>query len=40
MPSTTRPLTDVSIHPTADVQTVAIGEGSKVWQFCVVLEGR
>jgi UDP-2-acetamido-3-amino-2,3-dideoxy-glucuronate N-acetyltransferase len=27
------------IHPTADVQSTAIGRGSKVWQFCVVLKG-
>lgn len=25
------------IHPTADVQARAIGEGTRVWQFCVVL---
>ena len=25
------------IHPMADVQCENIGEGSKVWQFCVVL---
>lgn len=27
------------IHPLADVQTNAIGEGSKVWQFVVILPG-
>lgn len=27
------------IHPSADVQTQAIGEGTRVWQFCVILEG-
>jgi acetyltransferase-like isoleucine patch superfamily enzyme len=27
-----------SIHPTADVQTRHIGEGTRIWQFCVVLE--
>ena len=27
------------IHPLADVKTQQIGEGSRVWQFCVVLEG-
>jgi len=27
------------VHPLADVQTQAIGLGSKVWQFCVVLKG-
>ncbi len=25
------------IHPTADVQTASIGEGSKIWQFCIIL---
>lgn len=25
------------IHPTADVQTAAIGAGTRVWQFCVIL---
>ena len=27
----------ISIHPTADVQTSHIGEGTRIWQFCVVL---
>lgn len=27
------------IHPTSDVQTVSIGEGTRIWQFCVVLKG-
>lgn len=27
------------IHPLADVQTKNIGEGTKVWQFSVILEG-
>lgn len=27
------------IHPLADVQTGAIGEGTQIWQFCVVLKG-
>lgn len=27
------------IHPLADVQTSKIGEGTFVWQFCVVLKG-
>lgn len=27
------------IHPTADVQTQAIGEGTQVWQYTVVLAG-
>ena len=26
------------IHPLADVQTIDIGEGTKVWQFCVILK--
>lgn len=27
------------IHPLADVQTNQIGEGTNIWQFCVVLKG-
>lgn len=27
------------IHPLADVQSVNIGTGTKIWQFCVVLPG-
>ena len=27
------------IHPLADVQTAAIGTGTRIWQFCVVLPG-
>lgn len=27
------------IHPLSDVQTTQIGEGTKVWQYCVVLSG-
>ena len=27
------------IHPLSDVQSPSIGEGTSVWQFCVVLEG-
>lgn len=27
------------IHPSADVQSPSIGEGSRIWQFCVVLPG-
>ncbi len=27
------------IHPTADVQTAHIGEGTTIWQFSVVLQG-
>ena len=26
------------IHPLSDVQTSAVGEGTKIWQFCVVLK--
>jgi acetyltransferase-like isoleucine patch superfamily enzyme len=26
------------IHPLSDVQTTNIGEGTRIWQFCVVLE--
>lgn len=29
----------VAIHPLADVQTQAIGEGTRIWQFAVVLGG-
>jgi len=28
-----------SIHPSADVNAKAIGEGTRIWQFCVVLPG-
>ena len=27
------------IHPLSDVQTENIGEGTRIWQFCVVLPG-
>ena len=27
------------IHPLADIQSETIGNGTKVWQFCVVLAG-
>jgi acetyltransferase-like isoleucine patch superfamily enzyme len=27
------------IHPLADVQASAVGEGTRIWQFCVVLAG-
>lgn len=30
---------DFFIHPTADVHTSAIGAGSRIWQFVVVLPG-
>ncbi|MCH5719968.1 acyltransferase [Niabella hibiscisoli] len=29
----------LKIHPLADVQSSKIGEGSMVWQFCVILKG-
>lgn len=29
----------MKIHPTADVQTTKVGEGTLVWQFAVILEG-
>ena len=25
------------IHPSSDVQTVSIGDGSRIWQYCVIL---
>ena len=28
----------IKIHPLADVQTEKIGEGTTIWQFCVILE--
>jgi len=28
----------IKIHPTADVQTSKIGDGTIIWQFCVVLK--
>jgi len=28
-----------NIHPTAEVQTASIGEGTCIWQFCIVLAG-
>jgi UDP-2-acetamido-3-amino-2,3-dideoxy-glucuronate N-acetyltransferase len=28
-----------SLHPTADVHTRAIGDGTTIWQYCVVLAG-
>jgi UDP-2-acetamido-3-amino-2,3-dideoxy-glucuronate N-acetyltransferase len=27
------------IHPTAEVQSKNIGEGTKIWQYCIVLKG-
>jgi UDP-2-acetamido-3-amino-2,3-dideoxy-glucuronate N-acetyltransferase len=31
-------LSNYYIHPISDVQTKHIGEGTKIWQFCVVLK--
>lgn len=31
-------MSNIKIHPLADVQTVLIGEGTTIWQFSVVLE--
>jgi UDP-2-acetamido-3-amino-2,3-dideoxy-glucuronate N-acetyltransferase len=28
----------IKIHSTADVQSKSIGEGTMIWQFCVILE--
>lgn len=28
----------IKIHPLADVQTTSIGNGTTVWQFCVILK--
>lgn len=28
-----------NIHPMSDVQSQAIGEGTRIWQYCVVLAG-
>lgn len=33
-----RPTHNDMIHPTADVQTKNIGEGTRIWQYCVVLK--
>jgi len=30
-------MSPVKFHPLADVQSAQIGEGTKVWQFCVIL---
>lgn len=29
----------IFIHPTADVQTDEIGEGTRIWQNCIILPG-
>lgn len=36
---TMRKINGVSIHSTADVQTTQIGEGTRVWQYNVILGG-
>lgn len=30
---------NITIHPLADVQSKTIGDGTRIWQFAVVLEG-
>ena len=32
-------MTNVQIHPLADVQSVTIGEGTQIWQYAVILKG-
>jgi acetyltransferase-like isoleucine patch superfamily enzyme len=29
----------IRVHPTAEVQTVQIGEDTLIWQYCVILKG-
>lgn len=29
----------IKIHPTSEVQSQSIGDGTTVWQFCVILKG-
>ena len=29
----------IFIHPTADVQTDTIGDGTRIWQYCIILPG-
>jgi UDP-2-acetamido-3-amino-2,3-dideoxy-glucuronate N-acetyltransferase len=36
--SNSRKTEKLLIHPTAEVQSVNIGEGTSIWQFCVVLK--
>ncbi|KAF0238242.1 MAG: N-acetylglucosamine-1-phosphate [Prolixibacteraceae bacterium] len=35
---TKKPEVNLFIHPTAEVQSVNIGEGTSIWQYCVVLK--
>ena len=30
---------NANIHELADVQTIDVGEGTRIWQFCVILRG-
>ncbi len=32
-------MTAAFVHPLSDVQTADIGDGTRIWQFCVVLPG-
>jgi UDP-2-acetamido-3-amino-2,3-dideoxy-glucuronate N-acetyltransferase len=32
-------MNSIFIHPLSDVQTEKIGNGTRVWQFCVILKG-
>jgi UDP-2-acetamido-3-amino-2,3-dideoxy-glucuronate N-acetyltransferase len=32
-------MSEKMIHPSVDVQSEQIGEGTLIWQFCVVLPG-
>ena len=32
-------MTSPFVHALSDVQSSAIGEGTRIWQFCVVLPG-
>lgn len=34
-----QPLDKKMIHPLSDVQSSNIGDGTKIWQFCVVFKG-
>ena len=38
-PSSSPAATAARIHPLSDVQSQAIGAGTQIWQFCVVLAG-
>ncbi len=32
-------MNNIFIHPLSDVQTEQIGNGTRIWQFCVILKG-